>query len=289
MKGQNVHYPINGPIIGRVVTGSMRRAMGEIARQRMSFTVTEKPGNGGKMDKYTSADEAAQEIVADDLRECFPWAGLRGEEHGLHVLPAEGCDVEFTLDGLDGTGAFVRKQNEVGTMVAMVGRKRQEILAAYVGHVYTGEIIGYHPDSPVRRMAKDGKVERLMFHKPFVRMQSVAALRKPPDKYSSLIQRLVADNFAYHRVERGSIGTWAMRLWKREVPALFLLPNWETPWDLAPIVGISERLGYLFLRPKQDGGGWERYAPRIAEEIYRRDHETVIVHQGDVDALFGSL
>ena len=66
-----------------------------------------------------------------------------------------------------------------------------------------------------------------------------------------------------YEVEGGSIGIWLARLWKREVGAALLLPGVETPWDTAPIFGISKTLGYRFYRPA--AAGWAAYEPVAAE------------------------
>src|SRR5262249_30723561 len=80
-----------------------------------------------------------------------------------------------------------------------------------------------------------------------------------------------------------SIGIWLARLWKREVGAALLLPGIETPWDTAPIIGISRVLGYRFYRPTPSG--WTSYEPVIGERILHRDHDLLILHERDASSL----
>ncbi|MCA9364772.1 MAG: hypothetical protein KC736_02680 [Candidatus Moranbacteria bacterium] len=82
-------------------------------------------------------------------------------------------------------------------------------------------------------------------------------------------------------IDGGSIGIWAARLWKREVACLILPPSWETPWDSTPVIGISQMLGYVFLRPVNSDDvtlGWVVYRPVLSTIKYYRDHKTMIVH-----------
>ena len=59
---------------------------------------------------------------------------------------ASGAGTFFTVDPLDGTKAFVRRQSHgVGTMVALVEQGR--VVSAYVGDINTQEIYGYRPGS----------------------------------------------------------------------------------------------------------------------------------------------
>ncbi len=280
-------FVLNEHGIGRLLKESVRRAMVAIDVERVGFEVHNKDSyDGGTMeDVFTSADKAAQAILLHDLEECFPEAGIIGEEDSLMIAPAEGCGIYFTLDPLDGTRAFIRGQSHgYSTMIAMV--EGQEVLSAYIGDIPSQEVFGYRPDSPhVHRITRLNAVKELTFREPFMRGESYALLRDPASCYTSLSQRLIETAFKSHNVDGGSIGSWAARLWKREVAALFVPPSWETPWDSSPVIGISRKLGYVFLRPNADGTGWEQYTPLLAPKKYRREYETVIVHQNDVDAL----
>lgn len=93
------------------------------------------------------------------------------------------------------------------------------------------------------------------------------------------LSRAVLSRFKNYEISGGSIGIWAARLWKREVSGLLIDKAWETPWDANPIIGISRKLGYAFLRPT--GSGWELFNPLPVTTTYHRDHDLLIVHHKD--------
>lgn len=96
--------------------------------------------------------------------------------------------------------------------------------------------------------------------------------------YSIPSQELIG-RFKKREIQGGSVGIWMARLWKREVGAALLPANTETPWDSAPVIGISQKLGYGFYR-FQDAK-WERYEPIFSKTVYRRDHDLLVVHPDD--------
>lgn len=274
---------LNGHAVGIVLKELVRRALTTIRNERQVFEVTGKAGHSGRMsDVFTSADRKAQEVYLRSLGECFPDCGIVAEEDKVSVAPRNGCTAWFTVDPLDGTKAFIRRQsNGVGTMIALVDGG--EVLSAYIGDVNTQEIYGYRPGSPrVYRISEFETAERLA-HEPRPLAEQYILLRDPERAYGDASRMLLA-RFKSFEIEGGSIGIWLARLWKREVGAALLPPAWETPWDAAPVVGISRRLGYVHLRPGQDGA-WQRFEPAIAPVVSRREHDLLIVHEADLPSL----
>jgi fructose-1,6-bisphosphatase/inositol monophosphatase family enzyme len=259
-----------------------------IRNERQVFEATAKQDRAGSMDDvFTSADTKAQQVYVKSLRECFPDYAIIAEESDVAPLLTRPVrpGVFFTVDPLDGTKAFVRRQSHgVGTMVALVEQGR--VVAAYVGDVNTQEIYGYRPGSrSVHRISEYETSEQLAhIAKPI--SEQYALLRDPPDAYSHA-SRALLQNFKSYEVEGGSIGIWLARLWKREVGAALLMPAIETPWDMSPIVGISKMLGYRFYRPAATG--WRDYEPVISEHGSDRDHDLLVIHERDVSALQTSL
>src|SRR5687767_10555304 len=139
--------PINGHVLGWAMKEMVRRAIEAIQAQLFVFEATEKAGYDGKLDDVvTTADRSAQQIYVKMIREGFPTYGLVAEEDELSIRCAdpELGDIYFTVDPLDGTKAFRRRQSHgIGTMLSLV--HKGEIIAAYVGDVMTREIYGYHP------------------------------------------------------------------------------------------------------------------------------------------------
>lgn len=278
---------MNGPAVGIILKECVRRAMRIIQSRQVTFDVSTKDGyDGGKMnDVFTDADTAAQESYLRTLRECFPHCGILAEEKSLSIRGDADCNAYFTVDPLDGTKAFIRRQTHgVGTMIALV--ERGVVTSAFIGDINADVVYGFRPESKkVHRINRLDTAEELTYHNPLVAGKGFALLRDPLNCYSREVKRLMSGYFNGHNVDGGSIGTWAARLWRREVQALVMGPGFETPWDASPVVGISLKLGYVFLRPAPTRRGWERYKPRMKSEAYLRQHDTMIVHKNDLAAL----
>jgi fructose-1,6-bisphosphatase/inositol monophosphatase family enzyme len=275
--------PVNGHIVGRVMKEAVRRATVAIRSERLVFEAHAKEGYGGTMDDvFTTADRKAQDIYLRTIRECFPRCGVLAEEDALTIPPSDGCDAVFSVDPLDGTKAFVRRQSHgVGTMVALA--VAGEIVSAYVGDINTEEVYGYRPgSSSVYRITRLDTFEKLSYGGGDALAESYALLRDPPEAYSELARQLLP-TFKNYESSGGSIGIWAARLWKREVAALIMPPGWETPWDSNPVIGISKKLGYVFLKPDPDREHrfWREYDPAPVLAKCRRDHDTLIIHGDD--------
>lgn len=269
---------LNGPATGIVLKELVRRAIQTIRSERQAFEVMQKAGYGGDMtDVFTTADSKAQDIYVHSIKECFPSFSIIAEEGAFSRAQPEATKY-FTIDPLDGTKAFIRRQSHgVGTMIAMVDNDR--ITSAYIGDVNTQEIYGFRPGSTnVHRITEFETAERLGYEQKPLSAQTIL-LRDPPEAYSDASRKLHS-SFKSYEVEGGSIGIWMARLWKREVAAA-LLPPGETPWDSTPIRGISERLGYLFLRPADTSLGWEHWSPPQAKSISPRLHDVLVIHRDD--------
>jgi fructose-1,6-bisphosphatase/inositol monophosphatase family enzyme len=253
-----------------------------IRNERLVFEAHIKKSHGGSMDDFfTSADRKAQNIYLRAIKECFPNCGIIAEEGELQLLPKNGCRTSITVDPLDGTRAFVRRQSHgVGTMIALING--DEVVSAYIGDINTFEIYGYRPGSKtVWRVTGLDTYEKLEQGGGTLRDKHIL-LRDPESAHSEPSRKLLSV-FKNYEVGGGSIGIWAARLWKGEVGALLLDKAWETPWDANPIIGISLKLGYAFLRP--NAGDWEVYHPVPVTEKFRREHDLLIVHQKNLDQI----
>ena len=137
---------------------------------------------GDMTDVFTTADREAQKIYVRSIKECFPSYGIIAEENSLsETQVGEGSYI--TVDPLDGTKAFIRRQSHgVGTMVAMV--EEGQVVSAYVGDVNTQEIYGFRPGSTnVHRITEFETADRLGYVKKPLRDQNIL-LRDPPDVHS---------------------------------------------------------------------------------------------------------
>lgn len=283
----NVVAALNGPAVGIILKELVRRAIVTIRNERQVFDVSRKAAYGGAMndmnDVFTSADRKAQEIYLKLLRECFPDHGIVAEEDALTIPAKNGTTGYFTVDPLDGTKAFIRRQSHgVGTMVALV--EDRHVIAAYVGDVNTQEVYGYRQGSRRVHRITEFETSEELAAKPSIPAERYILLRDPERAYSPAGQQLIS-RFKSFEVEGGSIGTWLARLWKDEIGAALLPPGFETPWDSSPIIGISKTLGFAFYRPDGNRNGWERFEPRLPLVPERRAHDMLVIHPATFAAM----
>ncbi|MES2642774.1 MAG: inositol monophosphatase family protein [Myxococcota bacterium] len=287
----------NASLVKRSMVEAVQRGIQAIRRARHAFE-SESKGlkDGGGEDFVTSADRGAQAAMVKVLSEDFPHFGIVAEEDGLHRPSTHPDDLWFSLDPLDGTSAFRRRQSGgFGPMLALA--RGETVIAAFVGDAMTQEVFGYKPGSDkVWRSAPDLPPERL---EPWTTRRlagQYVLLRDNPWAYSARGQALCLRTFdgplgvskpplfAGMETANGSIGLSFARLWKGEVGAHLLRPNKQTPWDLLPVLGISLRLGFVFLRLGPDGA-LTPFVPRVSKEVYRTDDEVLVVHERHVSEL----
>jgi len=271
--------PLNGHSVGRILKEAVRRAATVIRAERQTFEAHTKQSYAGTMDDvFTSADKAAQEVYLRTFTECFPGCGVLGEEDSLSLPPVAPLTAYFTVDPIDGTRAFIRRQSHgISTMVALV--EGGEVISAYVGDISSDEVYGYRPGSTrVHRITRLDTFETLEpgLSPPQGLGELFGLLRDPAHTYSEQTQELV-ERFRGYEVMGSSIGTWAARLWKGEVQALLYAPSFETPWDSTPVIGITRKLGFVWLRP--EAGAWVQYEPELPLKPVERTHDALVVHQ----------
>lgn len=279
---------LNGHIVGDVMKEMARRAMRSIARNRKEFESTEKATDkpNGK-DFFTTADTEAQEIYLRKIRECFPAYGIIAEEDELSIpCIFRDTNIYFTVDPLDGTSAFRRRQSQgIGTMVSLVWDG--EVVGACVGDVMTKEIYYSRPGSSnVHRFSWDDEYrEQLKIDPSKALSEQYVLLGDDPRLMSPGVGVLTDPRskdpiFKSMEVTGGSIGVKFARLWKSEVGAIVLGAGKCTPWDWCPLVGISERLGFVLYEWREGTWVWK---PMVAiEKTERWQNDTVVIHKSKI-------
>lgn len=270
----------------------VRRAIFAIRRQFDTFEASEKVGLDNREDFVTTADRAAQEIYLKILTECFPGYGIIAEEDKLSIdctIPGE--DMFFTVDPLDGTKAFMRRQSHaIGTMISLV--RNGQVIGAYVGDVMTHEIYGFRPGSDSVWRTTEYNASVRLVHNPTPLRRSDVSLRNEPLSYSETTRRIACGRqyggaFRGMQVAGGSIGTDVARLWKGEIGAVVLEPFYNTPWDYCPVMGISQRLGYV--QVDVDGGKPREVEPNYSTMGTMRENECILVHRTHVPELLAAF
>ncbi len=257
---------------------AVRRAVTVIRNQRHTYISTQKEGYGGDLnDVFTSTDTAAQAVYVKCLGEWFPGVGLIGEEAKLSIpctLP--NIDAYFTIDPLDGTKAFVRDQSHgVASMLSLV--VNGHVVSAWIGDVNTEELYGYRAGS--EKVHRIDQYERSRYLHMKERKddlgKSYILLRDPLLETTPVEVTVLVKRSKEYQIDGGSIGTWMARLWKGEVDGVVLSPGHETPWDSTPIMGISQKLGFVFLGNQT--GFWVPYEPALVKQPEVRKHWVAIV------------
>lgn len=283
---------MNAHSVGIIMKEIVRRAIEEIWKNRAQFESTEKTSYKKERDFFTSADIAAQKIYVKKLRECFPTFGIIGEESNLSIPCTEvGVNIYFTVDPLDGTKAFMRRQSHgIGTMLSLVCDG--VVIAAVVGDIMTGEIYYFRPESNrVHRLnLGDDRYEVLTIDTKRSLADQYILLREDPRSHSKSVQRMTqglskGGLFKNIEVAGGSIGTHMARLWKSEVGAVLLQAGIQTPWDLTPVLGISNQLGFVWVKIDPKSHGWSTKSVLPSTRLTTTDTEMLIIHQSRLGEL----
>lgn len=269
---------------------AVRRAIVAIRAQRFTFeTRTKESRVHPEGDFVTTADQAAQRVFVTLLNNWFPEFGIVAEEEGLRVpCTHPHHDLWFTVDPLDGTRAFMRRQSHgIGTMVSLICDG--EVIGACVGDVMTSEIYAARPDdSTVHRISEFGIAESLEIDAERPLSEQFLLVGEHGQPRSHLLLAMVGGQpplFSGVETTTGSIGIGIARLWKSEVGAAVFGPFARgTPWDIYPIIGLSERLGFRFFSlPRR--GGLTRWEPVIRRDGTPVPHEVMVLHHSRVDEL----
>ena len=281
----SLHFgTLNAHVVGTLMKEAVRRAIVAIRAERFTFEARVKGRSpGGSPDMVTSADHAAQKVYVTLLRQWFPGYGIVAEEDQLSVpCTRPGPDVWFTVDPLDGTKAFIRRQSHgIGTMIALVCDG--EVQGACVGDVMTQEVYATRPGAGgAHRISEFGFAEKLRIDPSRPLASQWLLLRDRVQCYSALVQDLADGNgglFGSVETSSGSIGIAMARLWKGEVGAVVLGPiPLATPWDIYPIVALCDRMGFVF-RAIQGDGTLVPWVPAVVKIGIPIPQEVLIVHQ----------
>lgn len=290
--------PLSGRTIGTVMREALRRGDRAVETKRFGAAAHAKgvKADGGT-DFFTDADVAAQTAIVTVLRENFPTFGLVGEEDGLRVACDRdahgGHDLWFTIDPIDGTTAFMREQSHgIGSMIALVCDG--EVIGAYVRDLCTHEVYGFRPGSEhVHRIMPTDDPHRLAVNADRPLSDQYVLLRDPPDTHDSELVVAMSKRiphggpFKNYTMANGSIGISMAQLWKGEVGAAILKGNTNTPWDFAPVYGISRKLGFSFfsILGTVATGRLAPFHPRIVDTIEKVHYPLLVIHESRLPEL----
>jgi fructose-1,6-bisphosphatase/inositol monophosphatase family enzyme len=253
----------------------------------------------------TSADKKAQKMYLEFLKNNFPLFGIIAEEDDLFTKAEAQFDPNtghahyyyFSIDPLDGTKAFKRKQSTgFSTMLALIHECPEvgicKVIAACIGDPMTNEVFYTRVDSgrvhQLDNYSRDRQIISISKQNP---TELYILLRDNPRAYS-LLSRKLADGYGKHHffkdyeIQGGSIGLSFAMLWKGQYGGLLLKEGPATVWDTAPIIGISENLGFVPMRySKKFKRFYKSEFTMIAERKNIEQSETLIIHRNLVPRL----
>ncbi|MGI9118087.1 MAG: inositol monophosphatase family protein [Minisyncoccia bacterium] len=272
-----------------VMKESIRRAVKEIRRQRFNFEAKEKITDYSKeIDMVTSADIAAQEIFKHLLDEHFPFAGIIAEENFARKCTATDANYYFTIDPLDGTKAYGRRQSHaIASMISFVYNGTAE--ATCIGDVMTEEFYINRPGSEnVYRVSENEVYEKLSIDESKTLRNQHLALRTDPRKYSKIVQNMTDPQkedrlFKEIQTSVGSIGTMFARLWKSEIGGIVIQPSTQTPWDMTPLIAPSYKLGFICV--KLEKNTFTEYNMQPLLENTNIENELLFIHKSRLPEL----
>lgn len=263
--------------VEKILCDLMREAIEEIRLQRLTFKTFEKENLYKKNvpDIFTSADQDAQNIYLKGIEEYFPEWGIIGEENELRKASQNG--IWITLDPVDGTRAYSKKQSSgVGSMVAVFQEK--QILMAYVGDVMTQDIYGFRADFPTGRLWLDFRRSYPLQYVEKNLNEGNILISMPLNQYEESLKKIIK-NFKSYQTDWNSIGMRFSKLWSGEVSALLFNFKYFTPWDAFPVLGISEHLGYRLYIWEEEKQQLLPYTVPLKMEPYTLHQDILVIHE----------
>lgn len=289
MNKQHLQLPLLS--IGQQMALMVEKAIGIIREESHDLVVEDKVGyDNVKWDCVTAGDRRAQEMYLKEIVMHFPTFGVIAEEKELTIPCTDAnFDVYFTIDPLDGTKAYARKQSHgVSTMLALVCDGK--IVAVTIGDANTGEIYSY-ADEDARGEVARWRFDKMEKLEPDVvrplHQQYVLLLDNPrvqPEVVKDMATLFPAEGglFKDFEIQGGSIGLRFARLWKGEIGGIILSPTHDTPWDLMPVLGISKRLGFKFFGLDPATNTFTEREPELTKVIVKKPFVELIIHETHV-------
>lgn len=274
---------MSAPVIGVIMRDIVTRILTFVRSKRFQFEASVKGKKlDGDDDWVTNIDREAQKLGVRLLKEYFPLFGIVAEEADCRVPSTHPeMDIWFTLDPIDGTRAFMRRQSHgVGTMLSLVCDS--QVIAVCIGDILTGELYYYRPESnKTHRLCKDSESQLLVINLEQPLASQYLLLRHAPHKSPASIKQLAESNlFRDYEITGGSIGISMARLWKGEVGGAVLSAGKVTPWDMCPIIGMCERLGFQFWELDSHGVfPHQLIQPAPTSKVYIQANEWLVIHR----------
>ncbi len=278
-------YSINGSHVGLVMREACLRAMNHALDYRFEVEARTKIDEDGRESALTDADVMADKIICDLLKEQFPDYGIVSEESGVTVCSVAGESIYFTVDSIDGTSAYTRKQPfGWGCMIALV--HNGDIIAVCIGDANSAEMYSFRPgsDNTHRRLSRGRRTFNVPLHPNLDTplFQQALLLRDIPENNQKGPARRLINTWNDHGkvlVTGGSIGLSMAQLWMGIVGACIVHSPKLTPWDETPVLGMCRRLGFQHFTLSGRINRVSAFTPKVNMEVVDGRHPTLIIHK----------
>lgn len=280
-----------------ILREAARRAAVHARRQLFKVTAEVKGvKKDGGLDVVTSADRESQAIVVKMLTECFPDAGVFGEEgEGKSFVVNPESPLWFTVDPIDGTKYYTLKESH-GFACAISCVYENEVLSVCVMDIMTGEIYYFRPGSAkTHRIDKHAGLIDFEIDQMLPLAEQKVLLRERVRDYSRIAQGIVdgfpdsvgggwcTPLFKKAEVTGGSIVAHMARLWKGSVGGTILRPGVQKPWDIVPVIGMCKRLGFVFIDVDSERERLTVFEPKASKIPVTWKNDVMIVHASRVE------
>lgn len=284
--------------IGILMREVVSRVMQFVRESRHSFIAKQKGTKpDGRIDWVTDIDVRAQVYMIRLLRENFPTYGIVAEEEGLSI-PAQKPTLNrwFSFDPIDGTRAFVHHHSHgISVMLALMEGDR--VIASIIGNVMTNEVLYFRPGSKkthqLDRFSENRLLNKIDRNIPLAKQYLL--LRDPAEVHDEHVRRLIqlqpSPLFEKYESTGGSIGLSMSRLWTGEVGGAILRSGIQKPWDICPVIGFTQRLGFTFfsisiMHENKDGivTLWQTKL-RAQQEPFLLNTDVLVIHKSRIPEL----
>jgi fructose-1,6-bisphosphatase/inositol monophosphatase family enzyme len=203
----------------------------------------------GSLDMFTSVDTGVQTLITQQIQNKYPHATIIGEE-GARVQASETNDMIWTIDPIDGTGAFIRGELEVTVMIAVV--VAGSLTASIIANPFTFELIQKHfaQDRVSCSHTIDSKIPELdrpidLRFIPPIELKKLSGFNDP--RSLTIGDKSIIDTeigfWKYFFVE-GSYGQLVNNLITNRIAGVLLEPTTVKPWDALPGAIMLSTMGY---------------------------------------------
>lgn len=289
---------LNEHTLGIIMRAAVERSVRH-ARKRFFEVSPEEKGKreDGSPDIVTRADPECQQIISRMFSECMPGVGIVAEEEHLRVnLDAEHWIV---IDPIDGTKSFVQHESH-GFVCAVAYVVGDAVRSVCIGDIMSGDVYYFRPGSEKTHRVLDGSGHvPLAIDTELPLAKQKVVLRNRMIEHGRIVNAMVdgafdrvgggrcAPLFSKVEITGGSIAAHAARLWKGSVGGVILPSGTQLPWDIVPIIGMCERLGFVFVEIYDRE--WSLVAtatPGASKVPLSWPHETLIIHESRLPELY---